>query len=88
MTRFAAAVAQTKRALRDEPAHWAALRPLMRAEDDAHFEALRRGYVQGIPEPLDDARIEALQRLLVLAGAPSDAVMPAGLFVLTPETAQ
>ncbi|MGR2739432.1 ABC transporter substrate-binding protein [Billgrantia sp. Q4P2] len=81
VSRFAEAVAQAKRELRDEPEHWATLRPLMRASDDAHFEALRQGYVQGIPEPLDAQRIQALQRLLVLTGVEPDAVMPASLFV-------
>lgn len=81
LARFATAVAQAKRELRDEPDHWEALRPLMRAGDDAHFEALRQGYVQGIPEPLDEERVRALQRLLVLAGTAPEAVMPAGLFV-------
>lgn len=83
VAKFADAVASTKRELRDEPTHWEAIRPLMRAADDAHFEALREGYVQGIPEPLDDARIEALQRLLVLAGTAPGTVMPARLFVRT-----
>ncbi|RCV91637.1 ABC transporter substrate-binding protein [Billgrantia montanilacus] len=84
VARFAEAVAQAKRELRDEAGHWAALRPLMRASDDAHFEALRQGYVQGIPEPLDAQRIRALQRLLVLTGVEPGEEMPASLFVQAP----
>ncbi|MEQ4540754.1 MAG: ABC transporter substrate-binding protein [Billgrantia sp.] len=81
---FARAVARTKRQLRDDPDHWEALRPLMRVNDDAHFTALRQGYLQGIPEPLDEARVAALQRLLVMAGSAAEEVMPARLFVLEP----
>ncbi|MCE9665765.1 ABC transporter substrate-binding protein [Halomonas sp. M5N1S17] len=84
VAQFARAVAHTKRELRDEPEHWAALRPLMRVSDDEHFEALRQGYVQGIPEPLDAPRIQALQRLLELAGVTPGETMPASLFVQAP----
>ena len=84
MAGFARAVAHTKRQLRDDPDHWEALRPLMRVNDDAHFTVLRQGYLQGIPEPLEEARVAALQRQLVMAGSAAEEVLPARLFVLDP----
>lgn len=81
---FARALRQSKRQLAAEPAQWQAIRPLMRADSDAVFAALRDSFIEGIPQPLDQARIEALQRLLVLSGAERAAVMPAALFQSEP----
>lgn len=81
---FARALRQTKRQLAAEPAQWQAIRPLMRADSDAVFAALRDSFIEGIPQPLDQGRIEALQRLLVLSGAERAAVMPAALFQSEP----
>lgn len=80
LSRFDRALRQAKAELADNPAHWEALRPLMRAEDDRVFQALREGFVAGIPKPLDESRINDLQRLLRLAGAQNDTPLPDTLF--------
>ncbi|MEP9354478.1 ABC transporter substrate-binding protein [Xanthobacter sp. KR7-65] len=70
---FAAASRATKAALGDaNPARsgpaWAAARPEMQAGDDATFEALRRGFIAGIPRlPLAEERALAAQLYAVLA---------------------
>ncbi|KGK81338.1 ABC transporter substrate-binding protein [Stutzerimonas degradans] len=84
LQRFARALRQTKNELAREPEHWQALRPLMRAESDAVFAALRGSFVEGIPPPLDAARIADLQRLLVLTGADPARLMPATAFQSVP----
>ncbi|MFQ7900762.1 ABC transporter substrate-binding protein [Stutzerimonas degradans] len=84
LQRFARALRQTKDELAREPEHWQALRPLMRAESDAVFAALRGSFVEGIPPPLDAARIADLQRLLVLTGADPARLMPATAFQSVP----
>lgn len=84
LQRFASALRQTKDQLASEPANWQALRPLMRADDDAVFSALRNSFVEGIPPPLDQPRIADLQRLLTLSGANPAKLMPAALFQSTP----
>ena len=81
---FARALRQTKRQLAAEPEQWQAIRPLMRSDSDAVFAALRDSFVEGIPQPLDKARIDALQRLLILSGAERTVVMPAALFQSEP----
>ncbi|MCQ4261818.1 ABC transporter substrate-binding protein [Stutzerimonas stutzeri] len=84
LQRFATALGQTKHQLANEPAHWQALRPLMRADEDGVFAALRDSFVEGIPQPLDQARIADLQRLLILTGADPAKLMPVALFQSTP----
>ncbi|MEG4314257.1 ABC transporter substrate-binding protein [Pseudomonas sp. FIP_A4] len=84
LQRFARALRQTKNELAREPEHWQALRPLMRAESDAVFAALRGSFVEGIPPPLDAARLADLQRLLVLTGADPARLMPATAFQSVP----
>jgi NitT/TauT family transport system substrate-binding protein len=81
LEKFATALGRTKRQLAEEPDHWQALRPLMRASNDAHFQALRRGFIAGIPAALDPRQVAQLQRLLILTGVDPDAVMPARLFL-------
>ena len=81
---FARALRETKRQLASDPEQWQAIRPLMRADNDAVFAALRDSFIEGIPQPLDKTRIEALQRLLILSGADRAAVMPAALFQSEP----
>lgn len=84
LQRFARALRQTKNELAREPEHWQVLRPLMRAESDAVFAALRGSFVEGIPPPLDAARLADLQRLLVLTGADPARLMPATAFQSVP----
>ena len=47
---FLRAAAKADELLATSNEAWDAIRPLMRAEDDATFEALRRRYREGIPE--------------------------------------
>lgn len=84
LQRFASALRQTKGQLAAEPDHWQAIRPLMRADDETVFAALRDSFVDGIPQPLDEARIAALRRLLQLTGAEPAKLMPATLFQSEP----
>ncbi|MCQ4297628.1 ABC transporter substrate-binding protein [Pseudomonas stutzeri] len=84
LQRFATALGQTKDELAREPAHWQALRPLMRADEDGVFAALRDSFVEGIPPPLNETRIADLQRLLTLTGADPAKLMPAALFQSAP----
>ncbi|WP_417567356.1 ABC transporter substrate-binding protein [Marinobacter sp.] len=80
MRRFAASLRQAKVDLVNEESHWRRLRPLMGSPEAAVFQALRQGFVAGIPAPVTDKRIADLHRLLTLAGAAPDNLMPAKLF--------
>ncbi|MDA7088938.1 ABC transporter substrate-binding protein [Pseudomonas sp. SA3-5] len=80
LEQFERALRQGKTELAETPAYWDAIRPLMRAEDDAVFAALRAGFVEGTPEPLDAGRIADLRRLLSLTGAKPAQLMPETLF--------
>ncbi|MCH4562473.1 MULTISPECIES: ABC transporter substrate-binding protein [Halomonas] len=80
LDRFAGSLVEAKRQLAEQASRWEAIRPLMRVEGDADFEALRQGFVAGTPAALDDQRISDLQRLLVLTGAEADEVLPDRLF--------
>lgn len=82
--RFATALRQAKSQLASQPEHWTAIRPLMRAENDAVFAALHDSFIEGIPQPLDEARIAALHRLLLLTSASQEKLMPAALFQREP----
>lgn len=48
---FAAASRAAKEKLASDPAAWDRLRPRMRADKDADFEALKAGFIAGIPQP-------------------------------------
>lgn len=69
---FAAASRQTKAALASaDPAvsgpAWAAARPLMQADDEATFQALKAGFIAGVPRgPLEEERAAAQQLFAVL----------------------
>lgn len=84
LARFERALRETKSQLAKESAHWQAIRPLMRADDDAVFEALRNSFIEGISPPLDSERIGQLHELLRLAGADSKNLMPVELFRVGP----
>lgn len=69
---FAAASRSTKAALASadpavsDPA-WAAARPLMQAQDEATFQALKRGFIAGVPQgPLTEERTAAAALFAVL----------------------
>ena len=80
LERFVTAITTAKEQLASEPQHWEALRPLMRIRDEAHFDALRQGFIEGTPQPLSPDRIRQLQQLLILTGVEAEDVMPATLF--------
>lgn len=54
---LAAASHTAKERLASDPAAWERLRPMMNAADDAEFEALKAGFLAGVPsgEPVDEA---------------------------------
>lgn len=60
---FFAATQAAKRMLAGDDGAWEPLRPLMRAEDDATFTALRDGYRRGIPAAWGAAETAAAARL-------------------------
>ncbi len=78
--RFHRALRQTKQQLAAHPEHWNAIRPLMRADDDAVFAALRDSFIAGVPVPLDQASIRALRELLLATGTRPERLMPEQLF--------
>ena len=47
---------------------------------DGVFEALRRGFVQGVPGSQTDQRIADMKQLLILTGADPSQLMPDDLF--------
>ena len=60
---FIAALADARQELASSDAEWERLRPLMRAPDQATFEALRDGWRRGIPGPIDATTIADAARL-------------------------
>src|SRR5690554_2081478 len=80
LERFVGAITTAKDQLASEPQHWEALRPLMRFRDEAHFDALRQGFIEGIPKPLSHDSVRQLQQLLILTGVEAGSVMSDTLF--------
>lgn len=84
---LARASAQAKAMLRDDDAAWEALRPLMKAEDEAEFAALVAGYRAGIPSgaPVDAAAADRFLRLMAEFGGEElvgkATTLPAGVFL-------
>jgi NitT/TauT family transport system substrate-binding protein len=81
------ASSRAKSLMRESDAVWAAVRPLVKAEDDATFRALRAGFVAGIPDDdTQQAEVAARRifRILIdeggaaLAGKATD--LPSGTF--------
>jgi NitT/TauT family transport system substrate-binding protein len=76
-----------KELLAGDEAAWERLRPMMRAETDAQFEALKAGFRAGIPAPgpVDEAAADRMLRLMAELGGEellgqADA-LPDGVFV-------
>ncbi|AWK89344.1 ABC transporter substrate-binding protein [Azospirillum thermophilum] len=63
---FFAAGLKAKEILRTSDAEWEALRPLVRAEDEATFTALRQGYRAGIPTRWGEGEKAAAASLFAL----------------------
>jgi NitT/TauT family transport system substrate-binding protein len=88
---FLAASTEAKQILRDSDREWTVLRPLMGAEDDRLFAALREGYRQGIPSASRAADAEAARRafaVMVATAGPAilggDSALAEGTFWLGP----
>lgn len=84
---LAAASRQAKALLASGPAAWEAIRPMMNAGNDAEFEALKAGFIAGIPAPdaVDEEKAAAMLELMSRIGG-ADLVgeaktLPQGLFV-------
>lgn len=84
---LAAASRRAKEILASDDAAWDRLRPIMRAEADADFAALKAGFVAGIPNPgpVDEAAAGRVLELMARYGG-SDLVgaatkLPEGVFV-------
>ncbi len=84
---LAAASRAAKAKLAGNPAAWERLRPMMNAADEAEFEALKAGFLAGVPAdaPVDEAAAAAMLTLMAgiggaeLVGAATE--LPEGVFV-------
>ena len=83
---LAKASAEAKRILATDDAAWDALRPIMNADDDAEFAALRDGWRAGIPASQQVDEAAAQKMFAVMAELGGDELtgglttLPAGLF--------
>ena len=79
---------QAKDKLATDPTAWDRLRPMMRAEKDADFEALKAGWIEGIPadEPVDEAAAAKVLEVMARLGGEKlvgeATTMPEGVFAL------
>ncbi|WP_207061188.1 ABC transporter substrate-binding protein [Motiliproteus sp. SC1-56] len=55
-----------KNLLQHQPEAWAAIRPLMRADDEASFEQLKQGYLAGRPKPLSPEQVADAAKMFAL----------------------
>ncbi|MFW1677755.1 ABC transporter substrate-binding protein [Pontibacter sp. JAM-7] len=58
---FAAAITEAKQRLAADDAEWAEIRPLMNAESEEIFQALKAGYLQGTPGVLSEQQVDDAQ---------------------------
>lgn len=83
---FAAASREAKEILASDDGAWDSLRPIMNADSDAEFEALRAGWRAGIPEPGPVDAADAAEVLAIMAelGGPelvgAAETLPEGVF--------
>lgn len=84
---LAAASRQAKALLARDPAAWDRIRPIMNAADDAEFEALKAGFLAGIPAegPVDEKAADAMLALMARIGGEElvggATTLPKGVFV-------
>lgn len=79
MEGFAQSSLQAKRILATDDEAWAAIRPMMEAEDDATFQALRRYFIEGIPRrSVEVERADAERLYEVLAQVGGEKLVGAG----------
>ncbi len=55
---FSDAISSTKQNLSESEENWRGIRKLMKAKDDQVYILLRQGYIDGIPDLLDQNQIE------------------------------
>lgn len=83
---FAAASRAAKELLATDDAEWDALRPMMNADTDAEFVALRQGWRDGVPDagPVDEAELAKLLSVMAKLGGEElvgrATELPAGVF--------
>ncbi|ETX14246.1 ABC transporter substrate-binding protein [Roseivivax halodurans JCM 10272] len=67
---LAAASRDAKALLAEDDAAWDALRPAMNAENDAEFEALKQGFLAGVPKPgpVDEEEVDKMLRFMAESG--------------------
>lgn len=63
---FVRASRRAKQLLKDSDAEWERLRPMMKAEDEATFRALRSGFRRGIPEHWGETERASAKRAFAL----------------------
>ena len=80
--RFLAASAEAKRLLVNDQSAWVQIRPWMRVASDTEFEALKTGFVQGIPAPLSRDTLRGVSKVaaLYLGEDPASYVLDPKLF--------
>lgn len=83
---FFAASLEAKRRLAADDGEWPALKPLMRAEDEATFNSLRAGYRRGIPVGWGAAEEAAAARLFGVLAEAGGAALVGAAKALDPAT--
>ncbi len=84
---FSIASRAAKKKLATDSVAWDRLRPIMRAKKDADFEALKKGFVEGIPPttPIDENAADRFLKLMAKLGGEKlvgkATSLPDGLFV-------
>ena len=66
---LAAASAKAKDILHNSDAEWDRLRPLMKAENDAEFRALRDGFRAGVSDPRQPLDTASAEKMFAMLGA-------------------
>lgn len=60
---FLQASQEANKKLKHDDAAWNALRPFMHVKDDAAFEALKKGYREGIPDKFTQEEIKGIEKI-------------------------
>ena len=63
---FLQASQEANKILKEDEAAWNALRPFMHVKDDAAFEALKKGYRNGIPKKFTQNEINGIEKIYTL----------------------